>query len=52
MLPQVTCIQTFIIGDSENELMLIFVAASAAFVANNPKHLPAGRWPAGSIKYI
>ena len=43
MLAQVTYIPKFIMADSEDELMLIFVAASAAFVANNPKHLPAGR---------
>ena len=30
-------------ADTEDELMLIFVAANAGFVANNPKHLPAGR---------
>ena len=52
MLAQVTYIQKFIMADSEDEFMPIFVAASAAFVANNPKHLPAGRPPAGSIKYI
>ena len=27
--------------------MPIFIAASAAFVANNPKHMPAGRASAG-----
>ena len=31
--------------DSENKFMPIVIAASAAFVANNPKHLPAGRRP-------
>ena len=29
-------------ADSEDEFMVIFLAASAAFVANNPKHVPAG----------
>ena len=43
MLAQVTYIPKFTMADSEDEFMLIFVAASAAFVANNPKHLPAGR---------
>ena len=43
MLAQVTYIPKFIMVDTEDEFMLIFVAASAAFVANNPKHLPAGR---------
>ena len=43
MLAQVTYIPKFIMADSEDEFMLIYVAASAAFVANNPKHLPAGR---------
>jgi len=52
MLAQVTYIPKFIMADSEDELMLILVAASAAFVANNPKHLPAGRRPAGNIKHI
>ena len=33
MLAQVTYIQKFIMADSEDEFMLIFVAASAAFVA-------------------
>ena len=47
MLAQVTYIQKFIIADSEDEFMPIFIAASAAFVANNPKHLPAGRASAG-----
>ena len=42
MLAQVTYIPKFIMADSEDELMLIFVAASTAFVANNLKHLPAG----------
>ena len=49
MLAQVTYIPKFIMADSKDELMLICVAASAAFVANNPKHLPAGRRPAGNI---
>ena len=43
MLAQVTYIPKFIMADSEDEFMPICVAASAAFVANNPKHLPAGR---------
>ena len=43
MLAQVTYIPKFIMTDSEDEFMPIVVAASAAFVANNPKHLPAGR---------
>ena len=43
MLAQVANIKTFIMADSEDEFMPIFIAASAAFVANNPKHLPAGR---------
>ena len=38
MLAQVTNIQTFIMMDSEDEFMPIFIAASAAFVADNPKH--------------
>ena len=42
MLAQVTYIQQFIMADSEDEFMPIFVAASAAIVANKPKHLPAG----------
>ena len=33
MLAQVTYIQTFIMADSEDEFMPIYVAASAAFVA-------------------
>ena len=41
MLAQVTNIQKFIMAGSEDEFMPICVAASAAFVANNPKHLPA-----------
>ena len=45
MLAQVTYIQNFIMADSEDEFMPTFVAASAAFVANNPKHLPARRRP-------
>ena len=52
MLPQVTYIQMFIMANSEDEFMPIVIAVSAAFVANNPKHLPAGRRPAGNIKYI
>ena len=43
MLAQVSYIQMFIMADSEDEFMPIFVAASTAFVANNKKHLPAGR---------
>ena len=43
MVAQVTYIPKFIMADSEDEFMLIFVAASAAFVANNLTHLPAGR---------
>ena len=43
MLAQVTYIQRLIMADSEDEFMPIFVGASAAFVANNPKHLLAGR---------
>ena len=42
MLAQVTYIPKFIMADSEDEFMPIFIAANAAFVANNPKHLPAG----------
>ena len=49
MLAQVTYIPKFIIVDSEDEFMPMFIAASAAFVANNPNHLPAGRRPAGTI---
>ena len=41
MLAQVTYITKFIMADSEDEFMLIFVAGRAAFVANNRKHLPA-----------
>ena len=57
MLAQVNYITKFIMSDSEDEFMPIFVAASAAFVANNPKFLPAGRragvgQPAGNIKHI
>ena len=59
MLAQVTYIPKFIMADSEDEFMPIFIAASAAFVANNPKNLPAetagqsaGRRPAGNIKHI
>ena len=43
MLAQVTYIPKSIMTDTEDELMLIIVGASAAFVANNLKHLPAGR---------
>ena len=43
MLAQVTYIPKFIMADSEDEFMPIVAAASAAFVATNPKHLPAGR---------
>ena len=43
MLAQVTYIPKFIMADSEDEFMPIFVTANAAFLANNPKHLPAGR---------
>ena len=43
MLAQVTCTPKFIMADSEDEFMLIFLAANAAFVTNNPKHLPFGR---------
>ena len=46
MLAQVTYIPKFIVADSEDEFMPICIAASAAFVANNPKHLPPGRRPA------
>ena len=42
MLAQVTYFQRFIMADSEDEFMLIFVAASATFVANNQKHLRPG----------
>ena len=52
MLALVTYIQKFIMADSEDEFMTIFVAASGAFVANNPKRQPAGRRPTGSIKHI
>ena len=41
MLAQVTDIPKFIMADSEDEFMPICIAASTAFVANNPKHLPA-----------
>ena len=44
MLAQVTYIPKFIMADSEEEFMPLFVTASAAFVENNPTHLPAGRW--------
>ena len=43
MLAQLTYIQKFITADSEDEFMPICVAARVAFVANNPKHQPAGR---------
>ena len=43
MLAQVTYIPKFIMADSEEEFMPLFVTASAAFVENNPTHLPAGR---------
>ena len=43
MLAQAIYIPKFIMARSEDEFMAIFIAASAAFVANNPKHLPAGR---------
>ena len=43
MLAQVTYIQKFTMADSEDEFMPMFIAASVAFVANNLKHLPAGR---------
>ena len=52
MLAQVTYIPKFIMADLDDEFMPIFIAGSAAFVANNPKHLPLGRRPAGNIKYI
>ena len=43
MLAQVAYIQQFIMADSEDEFMPIFVAASAAFVAMSSEDLPAGR---------
>ena len=43
MLAQVIYNQKFIMADSEDEFMPILVAANVAFVANNPKHIPAGR---------
>ena len=52
MLAQVTYILNFILTDSEDEFMPIFIAANAAFVAKKPKHLPAGSRPAGNIKHI
>ena len=52
MLAQVTYIPKFIMADSEDEFMPIIIAASAAFVANNSKRLPAGRRPADNIKHI
>ena len=52
MLAEVTYIPKFIMAGSEDEFMPICIAASAGFVANNPKHLPAGRRPAGNIKHI
>ena len=51
MLAQVTYIQKRIMVDSEDEFMPI-IAASAVLLANNPKHMPAGRRPAGNITYI
>ena len=44
MVARVTYIQNFIIRDSQDEFMSIFVDASAAFMENNPTYLPAGRW--------
>ena len=52
MLAQVTYVPKFIMTDSEDEFMPIFIAASAVFVAKKPKHLPAGLRPAGNIKHI
>ena len=57
MFAQVTYIQKFTTADSEDEFLPICIAASAAFVANHSKHLPAGRasggrQPAGNIKHI
>ena len=53
MLDQVTYIQKFIMADSEDEFMPIFVTASAAFVAVSQRICrPAGRRPAGNIKHI
>ena len=49
MLAQVTYITKFIMADSEDEFVLICVAARAACVANNPKHLPAGRRASADI---
>ena len=43
MLAQVIYIPKFIVADSEDEFIPICIAARAAFVANKPKHLPAGR---------
>ena len=43
MLALVTYIAKFIMAYSEDEFMPICIAASATFVANNPKYLPAGR---------
>ena len=55
MLAQVTYIPNFIMADSEDEFMTICIAASAAFVANNPSsagRASGGRRPAGNIKYV
>ena len=43
MLAQVAYIQKFIMAYSDDEFMPICFDTSAAFVANNPTHLPAGR---------
>ena len=43
MLAQVTYIRKFIMADSDDEFIPIVVAASTAFVANNPTYMPAGR---------
>ena len=43
MLAQVTYTQKFPMANSDDELMPICIAACAAFVTNNPKHLPVGR---------
>ena len=43
MLAQVTYIQKLIMADSGDEFMPICIAANAAFVANKPKYLTAGR---------
>ena len=49
MLAQMTYIQKFIMADSEDEFMPIFVAASAAFVAMSQRicRLGVGRASAG-----